>query len=308
MKRVSHTRGRRSIASYHSSLVKPKRSRRSFAEMDNVLAWINHFIAESDGEQMSVRHLFYLLVGANIIHKTEAAYTSLVSHLSKWRRCGQVEWSAFTDSTRWHIKTETFDSMNDALVNTAATYRRNLWSTQKVYVEMWCEKDAMAGTIARAAEPFGVPVFVARGFASLSSLYSAANTFRAAAAAGKRCVIHHFGDWDPSGVAACESIVRAFRDDFKVDVELVRAAVTAKQIKAMKLPTRPVKTSDSRAAKWTGGECVELDTMPPAEIRKLVESCITQHITDRRAWEVLKETEILERTTLKYIQEGGWLK
>jgi hypothetical protein len=66
----------------------------------------------------------------------------------------------------------------------------------------------------------------------------------------------------------------------------------------MDLPTRPVKESDTRAARWTGGECVELDTMPPAEIRKLVESCITRHI-DGRQWDILQNTEAMERETLE---------
>ena len=179
-------------------------------------------------------------------------------------------------------------------------YRRNIWSTQEFYIECWVEKDAVASIVAGTANSFGVPVFVCRGFASLSSLYSAANTFRDAIKAGKKAIIYHLGDYDPSGVAAGESVLRAFRDDFKVDLEFSRVAVTEEQIRHLELPTRPVKTSDSRAAKWEGGECVELDTMPPAEIRKLVESCIVQHI-DVHEWQTLRKTEEMERETLREI-------
>jgi hypothetical protein len=166
------------------------------------------------------------------------------------------------------------------------------------------EKDAIASIVARKANSFGVPVFVARGFASLSSLYSAANTFREAIKAGKEVRVFHLGDYDPSGVAAGESMIRAFRDDFGVEVQFTRAAVTQEQVRRLKLPTRPVKRSDTRAAKWTGGECVELDSMPPAEIRKLVEACITQHI-DARQWSILRETEAGEREQLKQIWRGA---
>jgi hypothetical protein len=242
-------------------------------------------------------------VGHGVIEKTDPAYKALGKHLSKWRRSGQIEWSAFADSTRWHIKPPTFDSMDDALANTVATYRRNLWQTQSVYIEVWCEKDAMAGILSRAAEPFGVPVFVARGFASLSSLYGAANTFRAWAEAGKRCLIYHFGDFDPSGVEAGESMVRSFKDDFKVDVDFIRAAVTRDQIRRLKLPTRPTKQSNHEGS-WAGGDSVELDSMPPAEIRKLVESCITRHI-DQREWETLKRTEEAERESLEVVRRLG---
>jgi hypothetical protein len=277
-----------------------KRHRRTSAEMENLLSEICGILNGEEG-QITIRHLFYRVSsGLHLIPKTEAAYKNLCSHLSKWRRSGDISWSAFADNTRWHIRRPTFEGVQDALNHTVATYRRNLWNTQPYYIEVWVEKDSIAGIVAEAANSFGVPVFVCRGFASLSSLYSAANTFREATNAGKHVIIYHFGDYDPSGVAAGDSVMRAFRDDFKVDLKFVRAAVTEEQIQRLKLPTRPVKMSDKRAKKWTGGECVELDTMPPAEIRKLVESGITQHI-DQREWGVLLETETMERETLRQL-------
>jgi hypothetical protein len=54
---------------------------------------------------------------------------------------------------------------------------------------------------------------------------------------------------------------------------------------------------------WKGGESVELDAMPPAEIRSLIESCITRLI-DRRQWRALERTEQMERETLRKI----WVK
>jgi hypothetical protein len=297
---INYTKSRKSQSRkksfYDSSLLK-RRVRRSDKEIGNLLAWIQYILSDEDG-QITIRHLYYRLVGHGIIEKTEQAYQSLVRHLSNWRRSGAVAWDAFADSTRWHIKGPTFDCMREALDNTVATYRRNLWSTQKIYLELWCEKDAMAGIISKAAEPFGVPIFVARGFASLTSLYNAANTFREWSEAGKKCLVYHFGDYDPSGIAAGTSIIRAFRDDFQVDVEFSRAAVTPEQIKRLQLPTRPVKVRDSRAAKWTGGECVELDTMLSADIRALVESCITRHI-DQYQWEQAQLIEKAERETLR---------
>lgn len=267
--------------------------------MENMLQAIRTILNGEDG-QITIRHLFYRLVGQRVIEKTEQAYKSLCSHLSKWRRSEEIPWSAFADNTRWHIRRETFDGVQDALENTVENYRRNLWSTQAFYVEVWVEKDAIAGIVAGTANSFGVPVFVARGFASLSSLYSAANTFREATNAGKQAVIYHLGDYDPSGVAAGESVLRAFRDDFQVELEFIRIAVTEEQIEEMKLPTRPVKATDSRAKNWTGGECVELDTMPSADIRDLVQSCILGHINVGE-WQKLQKTEEMERETLRKI-------
>ncbi|PYJ78631.1 MAG: hypothetical protein DME22_26700 [Verrucomicrobia bacterium] len=235
--------------------------------MSELLAAIQGILRGEDG-QITIRHLFYRLVGQRLIEKIEKAYKSLCAHLSRWRRLEEIAWSAFADNTRWHIRQPTFEGVEDALKNTVENYRRNLWATQPFYIEVWVEKDAIAGIVAGTANSWGVPVFVCRGFASLSSLYGAANTFK-----------------------------RALRDDFKVDVQFIRLAVTREQIQRLRLPTRPVKTSDSRAKKWRGGECVELDTMPPAEIRRLVEDSITQHI-DRRQWQAMKRTEEMERESL----------
>ncbi len=289
--------GRSAPASYRTSPI--KRTRRTSNQMDALLESVQTILVGED-DQITIRHLFYRLVGLGVIPKTESAYKLLCNHLSKWRRSEAIPWSAFADNTRWHIRHKTFDGIEDALRNTAENYRRNLWSTQPYFVEVWVEKDAIASIVAGKASTFGVPVFVARGFASLSSLYSAANTFRNAVKGGKQVIIYHLGDYDPSGVAAGESILRAFRDDFGVEVQFIRAAVTQDQIQKLNLPTRPVKTGDTRAAKWTGGECVELDSMPPAYIRALVEECITRHI-DPRQWAILKQTEDGEREQLKQI-------
>lgn len=285
-------------AAYETSPV--KRARRTDGQMGTMLAAIQGILNDADGA-ITIRHLFYRLVGLRVIEKTEAAYKGLCGHLSKWRRSEEIPWGAFADSTRWHIRHETFNGVQDALKNTVETYRRNFWSTQPFYLEVWVEKDAIAGIVAETANSFGVPVFVARGFASLSSLYSAANTFREVIAAGKTVIIYHLGDYDPSGVAAGESMKRAFRDDFRVDLHFIRAAVTEAQIELLNLPTRPVKTTDSRAKKWTGGECVELDTMPSAAIRSLVQTGITKYIAEEDQWQKLQKTEAMERATLEKI-------
>jgi hypothetical protein len=202
--------------------------RRTAKQMDGVLESIQNILAGEAG-QITIRHLFYRLVGQYVIPKTEEAYKGLCSHLSKWRRAGEIEYSAFADSTRWHIRNETFDGVENALANTVATYRRNLWETQPFYVETWVEKDAMAAIVSETANSFGVPVLVLRGFASLSSLYGAANTFRKWSEAGKTCIVQHLGDYDPSGVAAGESIRKGRKGNASANLEAGRVNLTANQ-------------------------------------------------------------------------------
>jgi len=60
------------------------------------------------------------------------------------------------------------------LKETARLYRKALWADADAYVEIWLEKDALSGVVYPVTAMFDVPLMVARGYASLSSLHSAA--------------------------------------------------------------------------------------------------------------------------------------
>ena len=63
-------------------------------------------------------------------------------------------------------------------------YRRDLWAAMPVYVEVWCEKDALAGVLLEETELYDVPLMVARGYSSVSFLHSAAKAIEARRQAG----------------------------------------------------------------------------------------------------------------------------
>jgi hypothetical protein len=70
-----------------------------------------------------------------------------------------------------------------------------------------------------------------------------------------------------------------------------RLAVTELQIYELGLPTRLTKRSDSRAHGFDGGS-VEVDAIPPTELRRIVEEAITQHIDP----EALRLTQVAEQS------------
>jgi len=279
-----------------------RRRHRSRAQMSELLSAIQN-IVNNEENAITIRHLFYRLVGQSVIEKTELAYKLLCHHLSRWRKAGEVAWSAFSDSTRWHIQPPMFSGIADALRRTQETYRRNLWATQAHYVEVWVEKDAIAGVIDDVTSAFGVPLFVCRGFASLSSMYSASETFKEVQRDGKEVTIFHLGDYDPSGHAAADAIEKTFRETFDCSVNFERIGILPEHIEQFSLPTRPTKQSDSRARNWRGSECVELDSMPPSELRSLVENAVTSLI-DWYEWEQLKQVEREEQETLERTLAG----
>jgi hypothetical protein len=178
-----------------------------------------------------------------------------------------------------------------ALLETAKFYRKALWAEIGAYVEIWLEKDALAGVVFPITALFDVPLMVARGYASLSFLHSAAEYI-----SGLDCpvYIYHLGDFDPSGVNAGEKIEQTLRElapDANIYFE--RIAVTPYQIDAWSLPTRPTKASDSRA-KGFAAESVELDAINPDALRELVQGVIEQHLPGDQ-YEVLKAAEESER-------------
>jgi hypothetical protein len=105
--------------------------------------------------------------------------SSLITLLAKpMRKAPRRTEPSSTDNTRWQRKPRTFNGIEEALQHTAQFYRKSLWADAGSYVELWLEKDALAGVVLPVTSMFDVPLMVARGYASLSFLYSAARLAR----------------------------------------------------------------------------------------------------------------------------------
>src|SRR6516162_2310951 len=163
---------------------------------------------------------------------------------------------------------------------------------RNAYAEIWLEKDALAGVILPVTSMYDVPLMVARGYASLSFLHSAAEYINTLDVPS---YIYHLGDFDPSGVNAGEKIEDTLRE-MASDAEIIfeRLAVTPEQIVEWNLPSRPTKASDTRAAKFDSDISVELDAIEPNQLRALVQEAIERHLPPVQ-FEILKAAEESER-------------
>jgi len=245
-----------------------------------------------DGKPMTVRQVFYQATVRGLVEKAETGYSKVQTDITLMRRDGSLPYDWLADNTRWQRKPNTFDSVEDALRETARFYRKNLWRDADAYVEIWLEKDALSGVIYPVTSMYDVPLMVARGYASLSFLFSAAeyiNTLDIPA------YIYHLGDFDPSGVNAGEKIEETLRE-LAPDADIVfeRIAVTEEQITDWDLPTRPTKASDTRAKTFSSALSVELDAIEPNQLRALVQETIERHLPAEQ-FEVLKAAEESER-------------
>jgi hypothetical protein len=250
---------------------------------------------------MTVRQVFYQMTVRGLIEKTEAEYKqATVRLLTEMRLDGTIPFHWIADNTRWMRKPRTFSGLRAMLEDTRDTYRRALWDDQETYLEFWTEKDAVAGIIMEETVPYDVPLMVSRGYSSLSFAYSAAEQI---VQTGKPTFIYNVGDYDPSGVDISRNVEKRLREfsgqlgGDPAGVYFERLAVTPEQIQRWQLPTRPTKKSDSRAEAFEG-ESVELDAIPPQELRALVRNAIEKHI-DNDVLARTKEIEEAERRTLE---------
>jgi hypothetical protein len=275
---------------YHPSSIKRVRATKAQVDerRDALLAIID------DGKPMTVRQVFYQATVRGLVEKAETGYAKVQTDLTVMRRAGELPYDWLADNTRWQRKPRTFNSVEEALNETAKFYRKSLWADADCYVEVWLEKDALSGVIYPVTSMYDVPLMVARGYASLSFLYSAAeyiNTLDVPA------YIYHLGDFDPSGVNAGEKIEETLQE-LASDAEIYfeRIAVTPDQISELDLPTRPTKTSDTRS-KGFGAISVELDAIEPNRLRRIVQEAIEAHLPTHQ-FEVLKAAEESERNIL----------
>ena len=264
--------------SYKASRI--KRIRATKAEVEARREALLNIIA--DGRPMTVRQVFYQATVHGLVEKAETGYSKVQTDLTVMRRAGDLPYDWLADNTRWQRKPRTFDSVEDALKETAKFYRKALWNDANCYVEIWLEKDALAGVVYPVTGTFDVPLMGAAEYISELTV----PTF-----------IYHLGDFDPSGVNAGEKIEATLREMAPdADITFRRLAVTPEQIGEWNLPTRPTKKSDTRSKNF-GEISVELDAIEPNRLRRLVQQAIEQHLP-KRQFKVLKAAEESERAII----------
>ncbi len=282
---------------YGSSTVKrPRRTNAELAALDDVIV-----AAVEDEWPVSLRGVYYRVVSAGAIDKTENAYRVVGRRLLVLRRSGRIGYDRITDGTRWVIRPTTHSDLESALRDTASLYRRSLWRNQEVAVHVFTEKDAITGVVHQVTSKWDVPLGVLRGYSSESFAWEMAEAIKAS---GKPTIVYQLGDHDPSGVGAWQDFqrkVRAFAP--AVSMEFSRLAVTPEQIQTLNLPTRPTKKSDTRAANFDG-ESVEVDAVPASILRSILDRAIEQHI-DPIALERTKIYERSERSLLWNLADRG---
>lgn len=262
---------------------------------DEVIALVRHCRAivdrfQAQGLRMTLRQLYYQLVKDNIIPNQEKQYKRLSALLSDARLMGLVDWSAIEDRIRRPRFPNQFRDLDDLVETALGVYRLDRWEGQAFYVELWVEKDALAGILEPLANEYHVHMMVNRGYSSQTAMYDAGKRFLRACH-GEELPYKTLAEWLREGERAGkgklpdaykeikvldrsvlgemrkepvllyvgdhdpsgEDMVRDVHERlamFGLDVSVRKLALTMEQVEEHAPPPNPAKMTDPRAAEY----------------------------------------------------------
>jgi hypothetical protein len=240
----------------------------------------------AQGYKLTLRQLYYQFVARDLIPNTQKDYKRLGSIINDGRLAGLIDWEAIEDRTRNLESLAHWSSPSDIMGAVAMQYRTDRWENQPHRVEVWIEKEALAGVFERICQELDVPYLSCRGYTSQSEMWAASQRLIEYEEAGQEVVILHFGDHDPSGI----DMTRDIRDRlalFGCGADVRRLALNMDQVHAYDPPPNPAKLTDSRIASYIrahGRQSWELDALEPQVMAALVRDAITELI-DLERWD-----------------------
>lgn len=232
------------------------------------------------GFRLTLRQLYYQLVTKGIIPNQKREYAKLSDVLTRARMAGLVDWDAIEDRIRGPRKHAEWDNIKDLVESACNSYRLSRWSDQRYYIELWTEKDAIAGILKPMTDKYHITLCVNRGYSSATAMYDAAKRMIAAEREGKEVVLLYLGDHDPSGLDMDRDIQDRLAE-FGATFEYTRIGLTWDQVQKYEPPPNPAKFSDPRAVGYIeryGEYSWEVDALPPEVLQQLVESAISKRL------------------------------
>lgn len=149
----------------------------------------------AQGYKMTLRQLYYQFVARGMIPNTQKSYDRLGRIIGDARMCGLLDWDSIEDRGRALHKLADWDNPEELIDACVSQFRIDRWANQKYRVEVWVEKQALAGVVEGAADRLRVPAFSCKGYMSLSEMWDAGhNRIRRYLADGQTPVIIHLGD------------------------------------------------------------------------------------------------------------------
>jgi hypothetical protein len=282
-----------------------------------ILKQINAALEEYwDHLPLTIRQIFYRLVAAYSFPKTEKDYKRIENYLTRARRARMIPFWMLRDdgaSVMAHSHYDGEDGFYAQLRRQGESYRQNKLANQPVDIRVYCEAEGMMPQLHSAVEDYSVPVHSCSGFDSVSAKYDLRTWCHDTVLyRGKRPVVLHLGDYDPSGKSMYDVIREDVLAFLKEDMPHVkpetfvfeRVALTPQLIAEYRLPTAPPKETDSRSKRWVGGGTCQLEALPPDVLRSILREAVEGWL-DADIFARDRETEVETRRNIVRAIPGG---
>lgn len=273
-----------------------------------VIEQVNSIAAEyrAQGYDLTLRQLYYQFVSRDLIPNRMNEYKRLGDIVNNGRLAGLIDWDYITDRTRNLASVGHWDDPADMVAAAAQSHRLDKWDNQPRRVEVWVEKEALAGVVARAARAEDVAYFSCRGYTSQSEMWAAGRRLRSYRRNGQIPCIVHLGDHDPSGIDMTRDIEDRLAMFAEGYIEVKRIALNMDQIERYNPPPNPAKSSDSRFEGYVamyGDESWELDALEPSMLDNLIRRTV-RGLRDDGLWRDRLAQEAQERAYLQMVSDN----
>ena len=264
---------------------------------------------EFQGLTLTLRQLYYQFIARGLLpENTEQQYKRLGRIVTDAREAGIIDWHAIEDRGRACYFNGYQDDPQAILENLDHHLGYDPWQDQDVYLEAWIEKQSLEPMLARPCRKRRAPYMACKGYLSASEAWRAGMRFERAVAAGKRPVLVHLGDHDPSGMDMTRDNGARLEFYSRAGVQVVRVALNMDQVVQYGPPELPSKLKDSREKgyrdKHGTTKSWELDALRPSVLDALIGDAIDQFIDkDKWALSMAKERQMREESGLGLLAE-----
>jgi len=238
-----------------------------------------------DYDSITLRGLYYQFVARDYLENTIRNYKKLGDIIRNARMAGKISWDLMTDRTRSLYGYNTNTDIGEAFRYASYSYKEDLHIDQENYIEVWCEKDALTGTIQTPCNERRINYFPTKGYPSISALKEAADRFQNQINEGKNVIVLYLSDLDPEGIAMPQTVQQTF-NTMGVDVDIERIGLTLEQVRRYNPPSSVAKATSSRLQDYIDeigtSEVWELDALSQDVTRGLISSRLDELIDQDR--------------------------
>lgn len=313
------------------------------ASSGRLIAHMNEIIDELD-MTLTARQLYYQFIGRDLFPAADEGkekgwvddeynarkglpagtkntlknYKRFAALLTDARYAGLVSWDAIEDRVRRPTVWQDFDNLREAVDRLIRTYRLPRWRGQKRYVELWVEKEALAGQMEPIASEFHVTLMANKGYSSASAMFDSAQRIMRESnqvesehwdedrGPEREPVILYVGDHDPSGEDMVRDLEKRLVEFGVQNLTFTKLALTMDQVKKYKLPPNPAKSTDARYETYVeehGDKSWEVEALPPKVLAKIVRDALEKTVDRELMDEVVAEEKTHKNVLTRACEE-----